>query len=564
MTVKRILIRLSPIVLILLTSSLPSFPQTEDLVTRKLIWRVRADSFTDRIVKQAFKLNELEQAIWFAKIGRLWVESDKNKANVYFEKSVDRLFFYSTEESKEKNRAYISAIRDTLAIIANRSPKQTNRLVSILSDKEKVLAENNRLGADALIEFALAIVTNDSVRATDLGILSFRFGQPTKFYQLFWALSKIDPALADRFFRCILKSANDSPNPQIAQNVKLSIFPNPQQVLGTSQQRAETLRYLANYINLQQIRFTAKLIDSCVFEAYILASIQSQFPIYLPEKTNEVIQSIAICIADNPSPGLGKSKTGLDQIEANSIEEMLKLAEESNDNVKKKAYYLFRAVSLANDQNAFRIGIEILEGMSTPERETDNEFWDTLRYSLAGGLAFQQVEEGNYAAASETLNRVPSAIRLFAKVGFAFRCSSKNTGNRSFCIANLDEALIDFPKSEKSLPEKYRFWLLTVRLYAENEQPVAAAAAFESLVKSLNIDLVKRKENSFHIATEDAPLIISPELLESQEQTLLKAADLLEDDLSRISVNYSFLTTALEKVEQLNKPTMKIQKVPSL
>ena len=560
MTSKTIVIKIFLIGLILSTTSLSVFSQTENLNTQKVIWKVRSDTITDRIVKQTFKLDELEKAILLAKLGSLWIKSDNAKAIGFFEKSVDTIFFYSSEEIKKNNQAYLGSIREILTIIANRSSKQTNRLVSILSDSEDILAENNSLNADTLIEFALTLVKDDAVRATELGVLSFRFGQPTKFYPLFWELNKKDQALADRFFKRTLQSAIDLPNPQIAQNLKLSIFAEGG-VSVTSEQRIETLRFLAIYIVQQQIKFTGKLIDKCTFEAYILASIQNQYPIYLPEKTTAVSQSIAICIADNPTPGLGKSKTGLDRAEAGSVEELIKLADEAKDNLKTRTYYLFRAVSLANDQKLYQIGIDILEGMSKQERETDIPFWDTLRYSIAGGLAFQQLEESNLSGATDTLNRVPSNIRSFAKIGFAFRCSSKNINTRNFCGGKMDEALSDFPKSDKSLQEKYRFWLITVKLYSVYEQPAAASASFEALVKSLNSDLAERKENSFHLASEDAPFVISAELLESQEQTLLKAADLLEDQTSRTNVNLAFLTTSLDKVELLTKLIKEIPKV---
>lgn len=560
MAFKRILARIFLIVLILSMSSLSSYPQVEDLVTQMSIWRVRADAFTDRIEKQTFKIDELEKAVLFAKLGKLWAESDKNKAIGFFEKSVDTLFFYSSEEIRKNNQAYLESIRETLTILANRSPRQTKRLISILSDSEKVLSENNQLSSDTLIEFALAIVKDDAVQATELGILSFRFGQPTKFYQLFWELSKANPSLTDRFFRRIIQAATDSPNPQIAQNLKLSIF-HENHVSGTIEQRKETLRFLANFINQQQIKYTAKLIDKCIFEAYILASVQDQYPTYLPEKTNAVKQSIALCIADNPTPGLGKSRTGLDQTEASSVEELIKLADEAKDNLKNRTYYLFRAVALANDQKIYRIGIEILNGMSKQERATDIEFWDTLRYSSAGGLAFQQLEEGDPAAATDTLNAVPSNTRSFAKVGFAFRCSTKDIGSREFCIGKIDEAVSDFPKSDKLLAEKYRFWLLTIKLYAEYGQLSSASASFEALVKRLNVDLAERKDNSFHLATDESPIAISAELLESQEQTLLKAVDLLDDSSSRTNVNLAFLITALDKIEKLKKLIKKIPKV---
>ncbi|MGI8812113.1 MAG: hypothetical protein ACR2IH_06245 [Pyrinomonadaceae bacterium] len=546
------------IFLSLLLGSFPALSQGDNLTTKRAIWVSRAETITDRLVKQTFKSDDLEKAILFSKLGNLWWPSDKAKSKIFFEKSVDTLFFYSSEEIKNNNLAYLQTVRQILKIIASKSPKQTSRLISILSDSEKVLAPNNGFSADTLMDFALSIVKDDSLRAAELGILSFRLGQPAKFFQLYWELRKIDSRSADRLLRTAMQSAQDSPSAQIASNLKNAVFPEinfpnaPESVRSSSLQKIEALKFLSDFVFQQQNKFINKLIGSCANEAGIVAPLQGQFASLLPDRLPAVAQSISVCVSGGSSPSSGEAN-GTDSAEANTVEGLIKLADNSKDNLERRTYYLFRAVSLANDQKLYRIATEILENMSGEEQAIDREFWDTLRYTVASGYAFQQLKENDLSGAMKTLDRVPLNTRAFAKIGLALKCAPKDTVTREFCVSVIDDAMTDFAKTDKSSSEKYGFWLKAVKIYSDYGQNRSANSAFEAIAKEFNKDIADKKTADFHITSEAVMSVITADFLESHDQSLLQSADLLADQTSKTNTNLAFLSVALKRVEELSK-----------
>lgn len=542
-----------------------AFGQDEDLITKKNLWQSRAEIVTSKLRKDAQKVNELDEALIYAKLAKLWLSADKNLANDLFIKSVDKIFFYSSEDIKSNNQKFLQATNQILKIISNQNPKQANRLIGILTDSEKITKENKNLSSEALIEFALQIVKDNPGNANEIGILAFKMGQPDNFYQLYWELRKVDSNLANKFIKVVLSSAISNPNGEIAANLKIAIFPEtafsnvPESIVSPNNIKIQTLDFLANYLQRQQIKFTNKSIESCSSEASLISPLQNQFADLLPLKEPVITQAIATCLSEQTDSNRKLSSTGVSQSAQNSVEELLKLADEADDDLGIRTYYLLRAVSLANDKKQYKIATKILEDMNQEERESDLEFWETLRYTVASGFAYQLYKEQDVAGAIERLNDVPLENRAFAKVGFVLKFSAKDLSARSFCLERIQEAEKEFIKSEKTFAEKSDFWFQIIKIYSNYDLHTKASETFEEIVKEFNKDNSENPKSESSITSVSISSVISPELLEIQDNFLFQTSDLINDKESRLQVNLAFLEISIKQFENYKK---KISELP--
>lgn len=75
-------------------------PQTTDLTTHVQLWRLRAETITDSLIKETIKLSELDRALLFAELGDSWWKADPRQSDIWFEKSVDAIFFFSPDDTE--------------------------------------------------------------------------------------------------------------------------------------------------------------------------------------------------------------------------------------------------------------------------------------------------------------------------------------------------------------------------------------------------------------------------------------------------------------------------------
>jgi tetratricopeptide (TPR) repeat protein len=192
--------------------------------------------------------------------------------------------------------------------------------------------------------------------------------------------------------------------------------------------------------------------------------------------------------------------------------------------------------------------------MKKDERDTDIQFWESLRYTAASGSAYASLV-GNYPArAIETLEKVPLDIRGFAKVGFALKCPVDKAEIRDFCLAQIDGANKDFPQSQKPLSEKFSTWLLVIKIYSRFSRYSDAADSFDKIVKDLNQNPNDKKRADFHLSADKFSGVITSELLDLTDHALIGSVDRISDNRSRINAGLALLTITLKRLQELSIP----------
>lgn len=533
-----------------------TFGQAKTTLDQRDIWKSRADALTFVLVKEANKTEPLKRSLTYAQLGNLWWKFDSNQSNIWFEKAVDTLIYKTDEESNSET--YFQTISEILKIISNRNQKQTDRLIKLLSETDKVSDKDKNSNADSLIELALLLVKENPEKAAALGVLAFKVGQPNNYDRLYWELRRYAPSAADKFFKAAISSALAAPSSQAVTNLRNAVFPEmiipnaPAVISSPDSIKIETLNFFGDYMLQQQAKFSAKLLSSCESEAFSLAPLRNQFDALSPQKTGIVEQAVSICLSNKNQAVRDLTTTGISVANKRNIDEILKLADEAKGDPKIRAYYLFRAAALADEQKKYKIAAEILDNMSKEERENDAEFWEELRYTVASGYAYQQYQEQDFSGAIRTLEAVPAANRGYAKVGFALKFSTKDTTAREFVLERVKDARADFIKSEKPFAEKSGFWFQIVKLYSNYSMPADAAEAFKEIVKDFNKSLSDNKvKNKPVIKSETITAVISPDLLEAQDHSLFESVSLIQDEKSRLEVNLALLKTTLKKYETL-------------
>lgn len=537
------------------------FSQGKTTVNKRDIWKSRADTVTYSLLKETAKIDELERALLYAQIGDLWWKSDQTQSNVWFEKSADSIFFYSSEDIKTNGAKYIRISGEILKIIADRNQKQSSRLTKILSEIGNLSEDDKTINADVLIELAFETVEKNPQKAFQLGITAFRIGNPRGYAPLLLRLRRYDAKLADRLFPTAFSATAASQDFMMLQSLKMTAFPEvvlpdiPKETYLPESLKIETLNFFADYIVHQQIKYTNKTIPNCFYEARLIAPLANQFANLLPQKLPIVQQAINVCL-ENQNTVTKEVNDAL--FTSGNIEELLSKADEVKNNTGARALYLFRAILFATEQKRFALAIKILDGMSKEEREHDAQSWDGMRYESAGGLASVQIKENDLAGAVRTLDDVPITILPFAQVISVKDCAARNAQTYAFCVEILNNARRSFIKSDKPFADKIGYWIFAVKLFAQLKLNNEAAETFQEIAKGFNNSISEKGAHTPPILpAERFASVISADLLEARENSLSESANLINEPKVRIQINLAFLTLVLKEYEKLNVKPVK-------
>lgn len=528
-------------------------------------WRLRAEGFTAKAIDSASQLKSLDKALVYAQLADIWWPLDRDKAALYYEKAVDRIFFLSSDEIKTDKNAFVEMSGKILVLISNRNAKQSKRLVSIIKDAGDRSDANDKLNADALVGFAKALVKDDPALAAEMGILALQMGEPSAIYELYWSLCRRDRRFSTRLFDSMLRSAAAKPTISIANSIKLAAFPEltipnaPDEIRSIAEQKTQALEFLFSYLVEQSNKYDRKQIETCANDAYLVYPLLSQFAALLPAKQGIARSTIDHCITGRPSSASSRPDSQLDDPADITVESLLRLAEKESDPAR-RAYYLFRAASLANDQEKFEQAIKILESMSEAEVKSDRDFWDSLRYTVAANLAYKKVEEADYAGAVSVLDKVPDSIRTFARIGFGLKCSSTELPVQQFCADQLDAGVLELPRSTKGIAEKTSFGMSAVGGLAKFGHPSEALQGLETIVKLANDDYSKtternpvKKEQMFHIGQEVFASAIEADFLALYDQSITSSIANLADPQSKVNGLISLARIAVGRATKAEK-----------
>ncbi|HEX8566333.1 MAG TPA: hypothetical protein VF648_11860 [Pyrinomonadaceae bacterium] len=535
-----------------------TFAQSSVSDIQQQLWNSRAEIISNEIATDANKSKPLNKALFLGKLGNIWWQIDKIKAAAFFEKSVDTLSFYLFKEDPQEDKKYFDAVRATIRLIGNRNVKQTNRLIKILSENSEEAEKNSN--ADALIDLALEIVKQNPQKAFDLAQTAFRIGSPKNFYQITWELRRENPSLADNLSKIILAYAAENRNFQTLNGVNYMTFPElfvpnfPASLSPPNNLKIAYLNFIAQHINEQQIKFSAKTIAACDLEVRLVSPLLTQYATLLPQKTELVQQAVKICSSNQNSGGKQTAKPNpFLSLENKSIDEILSSAAEIEEpNI--RAIYFLKAGYMAHRKKDYQKVIEILNKMSDEERQTVKDDWEELFHDSSSLLAFDKYKNSDLIGSMEVLRNVPVNVRPLAQITFILQFQTKDLADRSFTTEILRDARENILRSEKLFAVKFIYWLHLVKLYSNYDLPIEAGNVFRELASAFNKETANDKTNPAIIKTEQVTGIFPVELLSKQDNAVLETINSMSSTESRVNFKLALLELALKQLESLKKP----------
>lgn len=532
--------------------------QNADPDIQAQIWTTRAETISANLVKETTNIEELEQSLLYAELGNAWWKLDRNKADAFFTKSVDGIFFYSPGNDASK---LLETTRKILLLLGNRNEKQSARLVKIISDVAEAPELDKNANADALVAYGLQILSDNPATAYKMGALAIRIGTPKEIYKLIWGLNKNNHQLATDLFKIALLKAKTDPNYYMLQAIKISAFPEviiseiPEHLKLSRSEKIAALNFFADTILRLQSKYLSKQIEKCSYEATVIAQLKNQFVEFLSEQYGPVQQAIATCLENQSA----QTQALTDTIRNSTVEELLKLADEHKDEPLLRTAYLYRAALLAHEEKRYALSITVLETMDEKERSSDIDFWEDLRSGAASHLAFEKYTAEDVQGANKVIADVPDPIEPFAQFGLVTLFPVDDAASLPFRIEVLSEARKNFLRSDKTFARKASYWFRLVGLFSDVGLQQDAADTFREVVKAFNADQSEKSATQIEISPEMVSGSFSPKLLEAMDSSILETVRLINKPQSRIDVNFALLRIALTEAGRLKIIAAKVK-----
>ncbi len=527
-------------------------PAQEITVQRYSILKTQALESTDRILSDTGKLNETERALTLAYLGERWLKEDPDRASVWFERSVDSLFF-STPKTKDERTNFVLAVNEILKILWGRNAKQFARLESVLKSTDLDIADSDRV-SDVLVDLAIEAAKKEPSMAERLTLTALRIGHPAKYYRVVWEFRRNkNPRAADQLVEVALLKAKTSGNHSIIQGLIMATLPEanlsmvPPELDSPRPVKLKVLEFLASQIIRSRNSLLAGLLPSCQNEALLIKPTEAVLSNLLPERAQIVSISISDCLRESSASVLGSDESS---ITGKSVEELRELAEKYRSDAVLRLAYLTRAAVLASQISDHQTVIDIVDKLSEEDRLSDAEFWEQMRYESAGRLAFEKSSKKEFAIALKVLEDTPDDLRPYARTIFLLQ-GLRKMRQKEVELEVFRSARKEFAKSGKPFEAKLGFWLQLVKIGDELQAHLEAAEIYSEIVLAHNNESDDKSTPNF--PTSALTATFTAKLLDRQLQTIQTANDRLDAARSRINANLAILTVQLEALEQLKR-----------
>ena len=458
-------------------------PQTDNADE---LWRVRAQTITDDVLKDTSSLNSLRRALVWAKLAEIWWLADQRRAQTWITSAVEIVEQVPNRESPQERQQRMGTAKFLLNVASRFDQKLSQRLITLVTDVDESTSADDRDGsANSLIH--VAIRTDDPKRAAELGAQALRMGIPSDIADLLFALRGRDVKLADGLFVQALNVARKEESPNLLDALTYAAFPAQKGVAGPvstppDNLKAELLKLHAAYLSAHANELQNGL-SVCWAVSGFIVPVLPEFDRLLPQEALVVRQTVQKCRAVIPNSREELETPGSSQ-SLNTVEALLKASAESEIS-SMRALYQYRAAVIAKDHGDYERALKILDNMSDESRELMQGSWDAYRWDWAARAALDHFQNGRLVEMNLVLDAVPAKLQPFAKMAFLDRLPVKKLPAGTPTIQFLNEAATGLRKSSMAESEKYDWYFglpkLTLRYQRSDAVPV-----FKEAIASLN------------------------------------------------------------------------------
>jgi hypothetical protein len=425
-------------------------------------------------------------------------------------------------------------------------------LVAILTqDSEQEEKAERAANADGLIEAATFLVDSNPKHAAELGLLALQLGTPTNIGALLWKLRGRDLKLSDTLFGQALTKARETPDGSLLFSLVTSFFPEyytpgftPGSLVATDDMRKEILK--AYVVYLQGNRSDAENRDYPCLRVISIAPVLAEFDRLLPHQAVIVRQSINQCQSLNPLARQRVDDATRDQ-PLNTVDDLLKAGDDAQD-MQVRTVYLFRAASLAKQQNDYDRALKILDSMSPESREFMSGAWESFRWDWAATAALHHLNSGDVQGMRLIINAVPSDLQPYAKMAFVDRLPADRNKDTDPTLEFLSDARTGLRHSSASSEDQS--WYFGLLRLTVKYQPTDAIAVLKEAVAAINhADEADAKSKSHHDrAWFSGSDVFSTRLIDMDEYAVREAVSAISSAGTRVQVRLELLRICLEQL----------------
>lgn len=528
-------------------------PDVIDLRYRRSLTETQIEQVSNDLAKDATLFQPLDRAILWSRLGDLWWKADAERGRGFLLRAVEDLeaaAAKSTSERMQENdrRQLINTIGVVMRIVAARDQKLGDRLLASLSlltteTKENSLSKNSSYMADALVEAALQVVSEDPARAAQLGSLSLRHGKANQFHSLLIGLRERDGKLADDLFNEALTTAQVSQNNNLFSSLLFAAFtanynPSIKALPPSPELRGKLLNAIIKGVIQADL---ASQQPDCGY-AFLIGPLLTEVDQFAPEQAAPVRKALMRC----KDAVLGGEEAIRNQ-PLKTVEEFLSAARNA-ESVGLRVLFLSRAMQAAARSGKFDLAISILDGMSHEEREVMGDAWDPVRVQYATSAGLQSYEKEDFAGMERIVNAVPQELQAFVALNIGEAMLEKNTDKNDVALDLLARARRRFEKLENPDFNTFYPYMSLVRAYGK-VAPQDAYGVFREAVNSINRATRVLKENtdqSEQIARgQFEPLDIPSELVQLSAFDLISIVSSVESAALRTRLRLSLLSSLL-------------------
>lgn len=486
-------------------------PQTDNADE---LWRVRAQTLTEDVLKDTANLNSLRRALVWSKLAELWWLQDPRRAKTWITNAIEVVEQVPNRESPQERQQRLGTAKSLLAVASRLDQKLSQRLVALVTDVDESTSASDRdASANSLIHAAIRM--DDPKRAAELGAQALRIGIPSDIADLLFALRARDVKLADTLFVQALNVARKEESPNLLDALTYAAFPAQRGVQGPmpappDNLKAELLKLHAAFLSGHANELQNGLAVCWAVSGFIVP-VLPEFDRLLPQQALVVRQTVQKCRGLMPNTREELDNTG-DTGSLKTVEALLK-ASEDTDILAIRTTYQLRAAMLAKNHNDFDRALKILDNMSDESRELMQGSWDAYRWDWGASAALDHFQNGRLVEMNLALNSGPAKIQSFTKMAFLDRLPAKKGLEGVPTIQLLGEAGASLRKSSISESEKYDWYFGLLRLTLRYQRS-EAIAVFKESIASVNRALT---EDSKFLDTNQFANFVPASLLEIDE-----------------------------------------------
>ena len=517
------------------------------------LWRVRSQTLTDDLLKDAAQLSPLRRAVLWMRLAQRWWEVDPKRARGWFQNAIEAVAQVPNKENEDSRAARLEIARNLVRTIYPLDQKLATPLVTFLNDGDGLNVKDRFYNADALASTAMEIVDRDPKRATELASLALRLGAPYSISGVLFGLRKREPKLADALFTEALTLARQDLSPALLSYLTDAAFPQYQYSDGRYNAfvppenfRAELLRLDIAFLNANPINDENRN-SICSSIGGFIAPVLSEFESRSPQNATIVRQAINQCHGAHPMVQQELDRSVSNE-PLNTVDGLLKAAADAED-IPVRTIYQYRAANLAKEKKDYERALKILDSMSKESREFMDGSWESFRWDWAATGALEHYNAGRLLDMNLILNNVPADLQPLAKAVFVDRLPAKRNPEGDPALQFLNDARAGLRRSNVVESEQVGCYFLVLRSVVKYDRSAASTAikeAFAAMNKSEEASQTKDRKT---LDTGEFLEILPVSILEIDEFGVREGVASLTNVETRAQLRLALLSGTLKRMQ---------------